>query len=45
MSTVYAFSLESHELIDIWTLTDDITTMDCINFEDGGTVFAGILTL
>ena len=38
---VYGFSLESHEIVDIWTIGDqqEITCMDCVNFEDGGTVF------
>ena len=37
---VYGFSYETHEIVDVWTIGDQITAMDCINFEDGGTVFA-----
>lgn len=39
---VYGFSLETHEIVDIWSIGGEqqITCMDCINFEDGGTVFA-----
>ncbi|EGR29518.1 PH domain protein [Ichthyophthirius multifiliis] len=39
---VYGFSLETHEIVDIWTIGQEkpITAMDCVNFEDGGTVFA-----
>jgi microtubule-associated protein-like 5 len=39
-SVVYAFSLENHEIIDIWSVGENITAMDSINFEDGGTVYA-----
>ncbi|CAD8183513.1 unnamed protein product [Paramecium pentaurelia] len=39
-STVYGFSLETHEIVDVWTIGDQISSMDCINFEDGGAVFA-----
>ncbi|KAL4455920.1 hypothetical protein ABPG73_008674 [Tetrahymena malaccensis] len=41
-SVVYGFSLETHEIVDIWTIGQEkpITAMDCVNFEDGGTVFA-----
>ena len=39
-SIVYGFSLETHEIIDIWNVGENITSMDSINFEDGGTVWA-----
>jgi len=53
-SIVYGFSLETHEIIDIWNVIfnkfifqtkfsqvgENITAMDTINFEDGGTVWA-----
>jgi hypothetical protein len=41
-SKVYGFSLESHEIIDMWTIGSEqqITALDCVSFEDGGTVFA-----
>jgi hypothetical protein len=40
-SIVYGFSIETHEIIDIWSIggEEEITCMDCVNFEDGGTVF------
>lgn len=37
---VYGFSYETHEIVDVWTIGDEITAIDSINFEDGGTVFA-----
>lgn len=52
-SIVYGFSLETHEIIDIWNVYiklnrliillkvgENITSMDSINFEDGGTIWA-----
>ncbi len=41
-SKVYGFSVETHELVDVWTVGAEqlITAMDCVSFEDGGTVFA-----
>jgi microtubule-associated protein-like 5 len=41
-TVVYGFSLETNEIVDIWTIGGDqeITCMDCVNFEDGGTAFA-----
>lgn len=39
-TTVYGFSLETHEIVDVWTIGYQISCMDCINMEDGGTVLA-----
>ncbi|KRX11109.1 WD40-repeat-containing domain [Pseudocohnilembus persalinus] len=40
-AVIYGFSLETHEIVDVWSIGGDqpITCMDCVNFEDGGTVF------
>ena len=34
--------METHEIVDVWSIGSDqaITSLDCVNFEDGGTVFA-----
>lgn len=37
---VYAFSVENHDIVDVWGHSENITAMDCVLFEDGGTVFA-----
>lgn len=34
------FSHETHEVVDVWQVSDRITAMDCVSFEDSGTVFA-----
>jgi len=39
-SKVYAFSFESHELIDIWSVGENITSMDSFTFDNGSTHFA-----
>ena len=38
-ATVYGFSTDTHEIMDIWSTGDGITSMDCVNLEDGGIVF------
>ena len=37
---VYAFSVENHDIVDVWGHSENITAMDCVSFEDGGTAFA-----
>jgi len=39
-SKVYAFSIEDHELIDIWSVGENITAMDSYTFDNGSTHFA-----
>lgn len=38
---VYGFSLETHEIVDIWTIggEEPITAMDCVSLDDGATEF------
>ncbi|EGR31153.1 hypothetical protein IMG5_116830 [Ichthyophthirius multifiliis] len=37
---VYSFSLESHEIMDMWSYPYQISTIDCINSEKHGNIFA-----
>ena len=37
---VYAFSLNDHDLIDLWSVGNSISAIDCLFLQDGGTVFA-----
>ena len=37
-TVIYAFSLQSHEIIDIQTVGEDITCMDCFSQSDGSTL-------
>ena len=37
---IYAFSLQSHEIIDIWTVGENITSMDCLSQQEGSTLLA-----
>jgi microtubule-associated protein-like 5 len=30
-TVIYAFSLQSHEIIDIWTVGENISAMDCLS--------------
>jgi len=39
-ATVSAFSLENHQLMDLWSLGDSISAIHCAYFGDGGNVFA-----
>jgi len=39
-TVIYAFSLQSHEIIDIWTVGENITSMDCLSQQEGSTLLA-----
>lgn len=39
-SKVYALAFDNHELIDIWSVGQNITAMDSHTFENGSTHFA-----
>lgn len=39
-AVVYAFSLDSHEMVDYWSVSDPISAFDCLQLADGATVCA-----
>lgn len=39
-NNIYAFAFDNHELIDIWSIGENISAVDSYTFENGSTHFS-----
>jgi WD40 repeat protein len=37
---VYTYDINTHEMIDVWSIGSTITSITCLSLEDGGFIIA-----